>query len=53
LLGTKIGFIAISKSYAADMAKKLLVERGVCSGIINASGDMALRANSLMASNGK
>jgi thiamine biosynthesis lipoprotein len=38
--GMKIGFGAIGKGYAADMAKKLLVAKGVTSGIINASGDM-------------
>lgn len=38
--GMKIGFGAIGKGYAADMAKKLLQERGVVAGIINASGDM-------------
>ncbi|GAA4278072.1 FAD:protein FMN transferase [Aquimarina mytili] len=38
--GMKIGFGAIGKGYAADMAKKLLVQKGVSAGIINASGDM-------------
>jgi len=38
--GMKIGFGAIGKGYAADMAKKLLLAKGVTSGIINASGDM-------------
>ena len=38
--GMKIGFGAIGKGYAADMAKRLLEEKGVPSGIINASGDM-------------
>jgi thiamine biosynthesis lipoprotein len=38
--GMKIGFGAIGKGYAADKAKKLLQERGVKSGIINASGDL-------------
>ena len=38
--GMKIGFGAIGKGYAADMAKKLLISKGVTSGIINASGDM-------------
>lgn len=38
--GMKIGFGAIGKGYAADMAKKLLIDKGVQSGIINASGDM-------------
>lgn len=38
--GMKIGFGAIGKGYAADKAKKLLQEKGVKGGIINASGDM-------------
>lgn len=40
LSGMKIGFGAVGKGYAADMAKKLLVSKGVKAGIINASGDM-------------
>ena len=39
--GMKIGFGAIGKGYAADMAKALLIKNGVASGIINASGDMS------------
>ena len=38
--GMRIGFGAIGKGYAADKAKALLMEQGVTSGIINASGDM-------------
>jgi len=38
--GMKIGFGGIGKGYAADKAKELLVDMGVTSGIINASGDM-------------
>ncbi len=38
--GMKIGFGAIGKGYAADKAKALLKEKGVSSGIINASGDL-------------
>ncbi|KFB00699.1 thiamine biosynthesis protein ApbE [Mangrovimonas yunxiaonensis] len=38
--GMKIGFGAIGKGYAADKAKALLIQKGVPSGIINASGDM-------------
>ncbi len=38
--GMKIGFGAIGKGYAADMAKELLINIGVPSGIVNASGDM-------------
>lgn len=40
LKGMKIGFGAIGKGYAADMAKTLLQKEGVTAGIINASGDM-------------
>ncbi|OAD91561.1 thiamine biosynthesis protein ApbE [Aequorivita soesokkakensis] len=40
LEGMKIGFGGIGKGYAADKAKKLLMEKGVSGGIINASGDM-------------
>lgn len=38
--GMRIGFGAIGKGYAADKAKRLLMEKGVSAGIINASGDM-------------
>ena len=38
--GMKIGFGAIGKGYAADKAKKMLIDYGVQAGIINASGDM-------------
>jgi len=38
--GMKLGFGAIGKGYAADKAKKLMVQMGVSSGIINASGDL-------------
>jgi thiamine biosynthesis lipoprotein len=40
LKGMKIGFGAIGKGYAADKAKTMLIEKGVISGIINASCDM-------------
>jgi len=40
LKGMKIGFGAVGKGYAADMAKKVLISKGVKAGIINASGDM-------------
>ncbi len=39
--GMKIGFGSIGKGYAADKAKELLIQNGVQSGIINASGDIA------------
>lgn len=38
--GMRIGFGGIGKGYAAEMAKKLLQERGVVSGVVNASGDL-------------
>lgn len=38
--GMRIGFGGIGKGYAAEMAKKKMIERGVTSGIINASGDL-------------
>lgn len=41
LKGMKIGFGAIGKGYAADMAKQLLKSKGVKAGIINASGDLS------------
>ena len=40
LEGMKIGFGAIGKGYAADKAKALLLQKGVVSGIINASGNL-------------
>ena len=38
--GTRIGFGGIGKGYAAEMAKKIMVQNGVESGIVNASGDL-------------
>jgi thiamine biosynthesis lipoprotein len=38
--GMRIGFGGIGKGYAADCAKLILKERGVESGVINASGDL-------------
>jgi len=38
--GMKIGFGAVGKGYAADMAKKLLQKTGVKGGLVNASGDL-------------
>ncbi len=38
--GMRIGFGGIGKGYAAEMAKALLINLGVESGIINASGDL-------------
>ncbi len=38
--GMKIGFGAIGKGFAADKARRLLIDKGCVGGIINASGDM-------------
>ena len=40
--GMRIGFGGIGKGYAAEMAKVLLKDRGVESGIVNASGDLTV-----------
>jgi thiamine biosynthesis lipoprotein len=40
--GMRIGFGGIGKGYAAEMAKSLLKTMGVDSGIVNASGDLAV-----------
>lgn len=38
--GMRIGFGGIGKGYAAEMAKNVLINNNVTSGIINASGDL-------------
>lgn len=38
--GMKIGFGAIGKGYSADKVKKMLIENGVKSGIVDAGGDI-------------
>lgn len=38
--GMRIGFGGIGKGYAADCAKNLLQQKGVRSGVVNASGDL-------------
>ncbi|GAB3739139.1 FAD:protein FMN transferase [Spirosoma lituiforme] len=38
--GMRLGFGGIGKGYAAEQAKRILRERGVESGIINAAGDL-------------
>ena len=38
--GMHIGFGAIGKGYAADRVRKIMEEKGVQSGVINASGDL-------------
>jgi len=39
--GMRIGFGGIGKGYAADQAKKMLVNLGFHHGVVNASGDMS------------
>lgn len=43
--GMRIGFGGIGKGYAAEMAKQMLQNRGVISGIVNASGDLTTWGN--------
>jgi FAD:protein FMN transferase len=43
--GMRIGFGGIGKGYAAEMAKQMLQNRGVVSGIVNASGDLTTWGN--------
>ena len=38
--GMRIGFGGIGKGYAAERAKAVLLERGIRSGVVNASGDL-------------
>ncbi len=38
--GMRIGFGGIGKGYAAEMAKNIMQELGITSGIVNASGDL-------------
>lgn len=38
--GMRVGFGGIGKGYAAERAKKILIENGVTSGIVNAAGDL-------------
>lgn len=40
-----ISFAAIGKGYAADMVKKLWLQKGITSGYINASGDLSAFGN--------
>lgn len=43
--GMRIGFGGIGKGYAAEMAKNILIQNQVKSGIINASGDLTAWGN--------
>lgn len=38
--GMKIGFGAIGKGFAAEEAKKIMIENGATSGVVNAGGDL-------------
>ena len=40
--GMRIGFGGIGKGYAAEMAKRVLRQRGVESGVVNAAGDLTV-----------
>jgi FAD:protein FMN transferase len=40
--GMRIGFGGIGKGYAAERAKRIMMAMGVDSGIVNASGDLAI-----------
>lgn len=43
--GMRIGFGGIGKGYAAEMGKRILQQRGVDSGVVNASGDLTVWGN--------
>ena len=43
--GMRIGFGGIGKGYAADRGKELLIDLGVKSGVVNASGDLVVWGN--------
>jgi thiamine biosynthesis lipoprotein len=38
--GMRIGFGGIGKGYGAEMAKRVMIDNGVKSGVVNASGDL-------------
>lgn len=40
--GMRIGFGGIGKGYAADRAKKILIDKSVTNGVVNASGDLTV-----------
>lgn len=43
--GMRIGFGGIGKGYAAEQAKRILIQNGVKSGIVNAAGDLTTWGN--------
>ncbi len=45
--GMKIGFGAIGKGYAANRARKVMIENGIEGGMINAGGDLIAWGNGL------
>jgi len=51
--GMRIGFGGIGKGYAAEQAKKVLIQNGVESGIVNAAGDLTTWGNHQMANLGQ
>jgi thiamine biosynthesis lipoprotein len=46
-VGMRIGFGGIGKGYAADKAKAVLLQLGIKSGIVNASGDLVTWGNQI------
>jgi FAD:protein FMN transferase len=44
-VGMRIGFGGIGKGYAAEQAKRILMQNGVKSGIVNAAGDLTTWGN--------
>ena len=45
--GMRIGFGGIGKGYAAEMAKKVMIAKGVESGVVNAAGDLTAWGNQI------
>jgi FAD:protein FMN transferase len=43
--GMRIGFGGIGKGYAAERAKRLLIDRGAVAGVVNAAGDLTTWGN--------
>ncbi len=45
--GMRIGFGGIGKGYAAEMAKKVMINKGAESGVVNAAGDLTAWGNQI------
>ncbi|MBK7635028.1 MAG: FAD:protein FMN transferase [Saprospiraceae bacterium] len=45
--GMRIGFGGIGKGYAAEMAKKVMISKGVERGVVNAAGDLTAWGNQI------